>query len=105
MEPRTSIAWEPLASLGCGLAFQWVDVTRVQPGIYRLRAEADPDGAVREEQEANSPSFGEVASTITGYVAQPVTQQGAPADGRSSFVRGEPTCVARRSGAECGSRG
>ena len=57
MEPRTSIAWEPLASLGCGLAFQWVDVTRVQPGIYRLRAEADPDGAVREEQEANSPEL------------------------------------------------
>ncbi len=58
-----------------GLAFQWIDVSDVQPGIYWLRSEIDPDGFVRETTETNSAPFGAEASVIPGYVAQPVSQE------------------------------
>lgn len=55
-----------------GLAFQWVDVTDVQPGTYWLRAEVDPDNWARESNEFNPPAYASRASTIPGYVATPV---------------------------------
>ncbi len=67
-----------------GLAFQWVDVSDVQPGIYWLRSEVDPDGFVREQEEVNAASFAASASTIPGYVAQPVG--GTLTPGRSTTV-------------------
>jgi hypothetical protein len=54
------------------LAFQWVDVTDVQPGVYWLRAEIDPGDVVRESDEVNSASFATASSTIPGYRAKPV---------------------------------
>ena len=36
------------------LAFQWVDVTDVQPGTYWLRSEVDPDNWARESSESNA---------------------------------------------------
>ena len=54
------------------LAFQWVDVTDVQPGTYWLRAEVDPDNWVRESNESNSATYAAKASTIPGYVARPI---------------------------------
>ena len=67
-----------------GLAFQWVDVSDVQPGIYWLRSEVDPDGFVREQEEVNPASFAASATTIPGYVAQPVG--GTLTAGRSTTV-------------------
>jgi hypothetical protein len=54
------------------LAFQWVDVTDAQPGVYWLRAEIDPDDIVRETNEVNAASFAAAGSTIPGYRATPV---------------------------------
>jgi Lysyl oxidase len=54
------------------LAFQWVDVTDVQPGTYWLRTEVDPDNWVRESNESNSAAYAAKTSTIPGYVARPV---------------------------------
>jgi len=52
------------------LAYQWVDVTDVQPGTYWLRAEADPDNWARESNESNAAAFAARTSTIPGYVAR-----------------------------------
>jgi hypothetical protein len=54
------------------LAFQWVDVTDVQPGTYWLRSEVDPDNWARESNEANAGAFAVKSSTIPGYVARGV---------------------------------
>lgn len=54
------------------LAFQWVDVSLVQPGDYWLRADVDPDGVVVESVEGNQAAWAGAATTIPGYVAQPV---------------------------------
>jgi hypothetical protein len=39
---------------GAGTACQWVDVTGLAAGSYRLRVVADPDGTVPEANEANN---------------------------------------------------
>jgi lysyl oxidase/Big-like domain-containing protein len=54
------------------LAFQWVDVTHVQPGSYWLRSDVDPDDYVRESNEVNASVFATASSTIPGYRAKPV---------------------------------
>jgi len=54
------------------LAFQWVDVSDVQPGSYWLRSDVDPDGVVVESVEANQVAWASSATTIPGYVAQAV---------------------------------
>jgi hypothetical protein len=54
------------------LAFQWVDVTDVQPGTYWLRSEIDPEDFVREASEVNPSTFAAASSTIPGYRARPV---------------------------------
>ena len=54
------------------LAFQWVDVTDVQPGKYWLHSEVDPDNWARESNEANPGTFAVNASTIPGYVARSI---------------------------------
>ena len=55
------------------LAFQWVDITDVQPGVHWLRAEIDPDDIVRESNEVNAGTFATASSTIPGYRAKPVS--------------------------------
>jgi hypothetical protein len=55
------------------LAFQWVDITDVQPGVHWLRAEIDPDDIVRESNEVNAGTFAPTSSTIPGYRAKPVS--------------------------------
>lgn len=54
------------------LAFQWVDVSDVQPGIYWLRTDVDPDGVVLESGEVNQAAWGLSQQTVPGYVAQPL---------------------------------
>jgi hypothetical protein len=53
-------------------AFQWVDVTDVQPGAYWIRTEVDPQNYVREVNEVNPPAFPASTSTVPGYRAKPV---------------------------------
>jgi hypothetical protein len=68
------------------LAFQWVDVSDVAPGVYWLGNRVDPQNVVIESSESNnSEGFAQYSSTVPGYVAQPV----APAP--SSF--GHPLTV------------
>ena len=54
-------------------AFQWVDVTDVQPGVYWLQAQIDTDDYVRESDEVNVGAFAADSSTIPGYRAKPVS--------------------------------
>jgi hypothetical protein len=61
------------------LAFQWVDVSSVQPGRYRLRSEVDPDNVISETRESNQATWAAAASTIPGYVAAPVERFGIAA--------------------------
>jgi hypothetical protein len=50
---------------------QWVDVTDVTPGAYRLRATVDPAGLYRESDEGNNSTEDPVV--IPGVVARPAT--------------------------------
>jgi Lysyl oxidase len=66
-----------------GLAFQWVDVSDVAPGEYRLAAQADPLDVIRESSEAdNGRAFAAFTSVVPGYIASAVgpfaTGYGAP---------------------------
>ena len=59
------------------LPFQWVDVSDVAPGRYRLAADVDPDNFVLEGNEANNgPALASSIVTVPGYVALPVTAAG-----------------------------
>ena len=63
---------------GSAVAFQWVDVSDVQPGTYWLAASSDPNNAVVESNETNNgAAFAASATTIPGFVAQPVSVSGA----------------------------
>jgi hypothetical protein len=54
------------------LVFQWVDVSDVQPGLYWLREDVDPNRIVREAGPARGPAYAAAASTIPGYDAKPL---------------------------------
>jgi Lysyl oxidase/Bacterial Ig domain len=61
------------------LPFQWVDVSDVTPGRYRIGNQVDPDDFVRESNEANNgPTLAAESVTVPGYAAvpQPVTATG-----------------------------
>lgn len=68
-----------------GLAFQWVDVSDVQPGSYWLRADIDPNDVVVELDEHNEPAWAAEPTIVPGYVAQPVDGGAVPA--------GQPTPI------------
>jgi hypothetical protein len=54
------------------LAFQWVDVSDVQPGSYWLHSDVDPDGILAEGNEGNQAAWAGSATTIPGFVAKAV---------------------------------
>jgi hypothetical protein len=59
------------------LPFQWVDVSDVAPGNYRLAAETDPDDFVVESNEANNgPALAAERVTVPGYTAAPIDVSG-----------------------------
>ena len=63
-----SSGWEDV--YGANLPFQWIDVTNVAPGLYRLGAEMDPNDFVRESSNANNgPTLATSSVTVPGYVA------------------------------------
>jgi Lysyl oxidase/Bacterial Ig domain len=62
---------------GRSLAFQWVDVSDVAPGVYRVRAEIDPEGTIFEANEFNPPAFAAEEAVVPGYGAVNVSQGAA----------------------------
>lgn len=53
--------------------FQWVDVSNLSPGNYRLAAEADPHDILVESDETNNGvALSHAISVVPGYVAQPL---------------------------------
>ena len=55
------------------VTYQWVDVSELSPGHYRLAAEADPHDIVVESDETNNGiAISETISVVPGYVAQPL---------------------------------
>jgi hypothetical protein len=56
------------------LAFQWVDITNVQPGIYWLRSQADPLNKMIELDESNDGAFTAEPQVIPGYVPNPIAK-------------------------------
>lgn len=52
------------------LAFQWLDVSSLRPGNYRLGADVDPDNFVIEANESNPVAFQDQVSVVPGYVAR-----------------------------------
>jgi hypothetical protein len=71
------------------LAFQWVDASDTQPGLYWLRADIDPDDTVRESNEINPPAYfgttSTTAWTIPGYLASPVAAGTVSATGPTTI--------------------
>jgi Lysyl oxidase len=56
------------------LPFQWVDISDVAPGQYRLGAQVDPDDFVIESNEAdNGPTLASEIVTVPGYTASPLS--------------------------------
>ena len=51
------------------LAFQWVDVSNVEPGEYRLRAEADPEHFIQEAPGPKPPAYAGQATVVPGFDA------------------------------------
>jgi hypothetical protein len=54
------------------LAFQWVDVSEVQPGVYWLHSEIDPQNVLVESDDSNQAAWASSSTTIPGFVARPV---------------------------------
>ena len=68
------------------LAYQWVDITNVQPGLYWVRSEADPNNVIRELDENNDAAFAMEQSLIPGYVANPIAKGVVSAVGATSIA-------------------
>ncbi len=74
-----SVGWHDTYS--SNLAWQWVDVSSVQPGEYWLREEVNPEGVIDEEPEPNKPSYSSTSTVVPGYDAEPQsveTEYGKP---------------------------
>ena len=59
---------------GSSLPFQWVDISDVEPGEYRLRADTDPNEVIEEGNESNLSAYAVGQSVVNGYVARPVAR-------------------------------
>jgi hypothetical protein len=63
---------------GANVYFQWIDVSDVAPGLYRLGSEMDPDDFVQESNESNNGvTLAGSIVTVSGYVASPVSAAGS----------------------------
>lgn len=61
-----SPTWGDIYSVSTML--QWIDVTDLPPGPYRLRADADPEGVIEESNERNNTAWAKVF--LNGLVAR-----------------------------------
>jgi PKD repeat protein len=79
---------------GRHLAFQWVDISDVQPGAYRLAAEVDQDDVVQEANEGNNTrTFEAEDSVVPGYLAQAVNAGQVPPGQASTVTLASQTFV------------
>jgi hypothetical protein len=82
-EPNATSVFEGISSgwrdvYGANVYFQWVDVSDVSPGRYRLGSQMDPDDFVKESNEANNgPTLATSTATVPGYVALPASASGS----------------------------
>jgi hypothetical protein len=59
---------------GSNVYFQWIDISNVAPGLYRLGSEMDTDNFVLESNESNNgPTLMSSTVTVPGYRASPVS--------------------------------
>jgi hypothetical protein len=68
------------------LVFQWVDVTNVQPGVYWLREDVDPDRFLAQAGTISPPAYGSSPTTIPGYDPMPLTVTSKARRGRVAIV-------------------
>jgi lysyl oxidase len=64
------------------LKLQWVDISDVPPGVYRVGAQMDPENRIIEANETNPPAFS-APIAIPGYLARP-SRRRVRARGRST---------------------
>lgn len=69
------------------LAFQWVDVSNVQPGNYWVAAEIDTNNVVAESNETNNgKKFAATATVVPGYLAKAVSAPAVPFGGSGTVT-------------------
>jgi hypothetical protein len=64
-----SVGWRDLYS--ASLAFQWVDISNVQPGEYWLREDVNQAGIVTETGGENVPVYSTASTVVPGFDALP----------------------------------
>ena len=63
------------------MVFQWVDVSDVTPGVYRIGVQADPNDVVVESDETNNGvALSEMVSSVPGYVAESQVVRARPGE-------------------------
>ena len=63
------------------MVFQWVDVSDVTPGVYRIGVQADPNDVVVESDETNNGvALSETVSSVPGYVAESQVVKAQPGE-------------------------
>jgi hypothetical protein len=78
-QPEATSVYEGISSgwrdvYGSNVYFQWIDISTVTPGVYRLGAQMDPDNFLQESNEANNgPTLATSTVNVPGYVATPVS--------------------------------
>lgn len=76
-----SPGWSDVYSFA--LALQWIDVTDVAPGVYRLAGRADPEDFLEESDEVNPWVFRQELVVVPGLVGEPAA---IAVDGRTEFA-------------------
>ena len=67
-----SEGWQDIYSFS--ETFQWIDVSDVQPGYYRIGQRVDPDNVIVESEETNNELLlTQRWQVVPGYVARPAT--------------------------------
>ena len=67
-----SEGWQDIYSFST--TFQWIDVSDVRPGYYRIGQRADPDNVIVESDETNNGlALSQLLHVVPGYVARPET--------------------------------
>ena len=72
-----SEGWQDIYSFAA--PFQWIDVSNVRPGYYRIGQRVDPDNIIVESDETNNGlALSQRLHVVPGYVARPETVRVEP---------------------------
>ena len=72
-----SEGWQDIYSFSA--TFQWIDVSDVRPGYYRVGQRADPDNVIVESDETNNGlALSQGLHVVPGYIARPETVRVEP---------------------------